>query len=114
MQPQQVKNAFPPIAQHIDEAARLCQTSSNVPEELRKSVSELARESGQAKSTLAQEQNEQNIVACVDRLEKLADRAMQACKQSGNNIDEPLRQAVWQAHGGLSDLKHRVHEPVGT
>jgi len=112
MQTQQVKNECAAAEQYIEKAARLCQTSGNAPEELRNAVAALEQESQQARTTLAEEQNDNKIIACVDQLEKLADRAMQACRQ-GSNIDEQLQQAVEQAHGVLSDIKHRVHEPAG-
>lgn len=108
MQASQVKEEFPRIGQYIGDAAQLCQTSSNVPEELRNRVGELEKESEQAASLLQQEQNETRIISCVDRLEELGDRAMQACQQ-GSNVDEQVKQAVQQAHGALSDLKHRLH-----
>ncbi|MES2537984.1 MAG: hypothetical protein V4632_19150 [Pseudomonadota bacterium] len=108
MQARQVKEEFPRIEQYIDKAAQLSKSSSNVPDELRSSLSELEREADQAKSILAQEQNDDRIVDCVDHLEELGDRAMQACKQAGN-IDDQMRQAVQQAHGALSELKHSLH-----
>lgn len=108
MQASHVKDEFPKIEQYIGNAAQLCQTSSNVPEELRSRLGDLEKESSQAASMLQQEQNENEIIACVDRLEELGDRAMQACKQ-GSNVDDQVQQAVRQAHGALSDLKHRLH-----
>lgn len=108
MQASQVKDEFPRIERYIDNAVQLCQTNSNVPDELRNRLGELEKESGQASSILKQEQNENKIVACVDRLEELGDRAMDACKK-GSNVDAQVKQAVQQAHGALSDLKHRLH-----
>lgn len=108
MQASQVKQEYPRIEQFIDNAAQLCQTNRNVPEELRNCLSELDRESDQTMQVLEQEQDENRIVECVDRLEKLGDRAMQACRQAGN-IDEQMQKAVQQAHDAISDLKHRLH-----
>lgn len=108
MQPSHVKEEFPKIEQYIDNAAQLCQTSSNVPDQLRNFLSELDKESDEAKAMLAQEQNEKRIVDCIDHLEQLGDRAMQACKQAGN-VDTQVEQALRQAHDALSDLKHRLH-----
>lgn len=109
MQPNQVKEHIGAIDLRIDKAAQLCQTSADVPEQLRQSLSELSRESDQALQMLANEQNDNRIVQCVDRLEKLGDRAMHACKQGGNNVDEQVQAAVKEAHDAISDLKHRLH-----
>lgn len=46
---------------------------------------------------------------CVDRLEKLGDRALHACTQAGNTVDEQVRAAVKEAHDAIADLKHRLH-----
>lgn len=108
MQASQVKQEFPRIDQFIDNATQLCQTNRNVPDELRNCLSELDRESDQTMQVLEQEQNENRIVECIDRLEKLGDRAVQACRQAGN-IDEQMQKAVQQAHDAISNLKHRLH-----
>lgn len=108
MQANQVKEEFPRIEQYIDNAAQLCQLNSNVPDALRNCVSELDQESDQAKQMLEQEQNDNRILECIDRLEKLGDRAMQACRQAGN-IDDQMQDAVRQAHDAIADLKHRLH-----
>jgi hypothetical protein len=108
MQASQVKNELPRIDQQVRNAAQLCQTSDNVPDELRECIGELERETGEAASMVSQEQNEQRILDCVDHLEELGDRAMRACKQA-SNLDDQVKQAVQTAHGALSDLKHRLH-----
>jgi hypothetical protein len=107
MQPQQVKNEFPRIEQVIDNAAQKCQLTSGLPDELRQSLAELDQESDRAKAMLMEEQNGNRIVQCIDRLEKLGDRAMQACNGAG--VDPELQRAVKEAHDALSDLKHRLH-----
>lgn len=109
MQPSQVKEYFGPVGQIIGKASLLCQTSSKVPEPIRASLGELSRESEQAAHMLANEKNDKRIVQCVDRLEKLGDRAWHACSQAGSTVDEQVRAAVKEAHDALSDLKHRLH-----
>lgn len=109
MQPSQVKEVFGKVEQSIGKASELCQTSNKVPEPLRASLSELSRESEQAAQLLASEKNDNRIVQCVDRLEKLGDRAMHACTQAGSTVDEQVQKAVKEAHDALSDLKHRLH-----
>lgn len=109
MQASQVKRYFPSVEQYINNAAQLCQITSEVPDNLRGYLSELDRESDQAKQMLEREQNDNRIVQCIDRLEKFGDRAMQACQQAGNTVDEKVQDAVRQAHDAISNLKHRLH-----
>lgn len=109
MQASQVKDVFGRVEQIIGKASQLCQISNKVPEQLRVSIDELSRESEQARQKLAVEQNDNRIIACVDRLEKLGDRAWHACSMAGTSVDEQVRAAVKQAHDALSDLKHRLH-----
>jgi ABC-type transporter Mla subunit MlaD len=109
MQASQVKEQFPRIQRSIDQAAQLCQTSNQVPDDLRNCIAQLDQESDQANQILAQETNDNKIIECVDRLEKLGDRAMEVCKQAGNSVDQDVQSAVKEAHGALSDLKHRLH-----
>jgi hypothetical protein len=108
MQTSQVKKEFPKIERYIGNAAGLCQSSSNVPEELRDRLSDLEKESGEAASMLKSESDKNKIVECVDKLESLGDRALQACNHA-SNVDSVVQKAVQQAHDALSDLKHRLH-----
>src|SRR5690349_21148569 len=97
MQPSQVKEYFPSVKRSIDNAAQLCQITSEVPDNVRDRLSELDRESNQAEQIFEQEDNGNRIVQCIDRLEKLGSRALQACRQAGH-IDEQVQSAVQQAH----------------
>jgi len=108
MQANLVKEQLPRIDQHVRNAAQLCQSSDNVPDALRDCIGELEREAGQAASMVSEEQNEQRLLDCVDHLEELGDRAMQACRQA-TNVDDQVQKAVETVHGALSDLKHRLH-----
>ncbi len=109
MQASQVKDQFPRIERTIDQAAQLCQSANQVPEKLRRSIAQLDSESEQAKQMLAKETNDSTIIECIDRLEKLGDQAMEACKQAGSSVDQNLQSAVKQAHDQLSNLKHQLH-----
>ncbi|GAB3553005.1 hypothetical protein GCM10027343_39260 [Noviherbaspirillum agri] len=108
MQASSVKEHFPHVKQCIDNAAQLCQITRDIPDDLRNSLSQLGRESDEAGQLLEQEKNEENIRRCVDRMEKLGDHSMQACKQSGK-IDWEVESAVREAHDAIADLKHRLH-----
>lgn len=109
MQASQVKDQFPNIQRSIDHAAQLCQTANQLPDELRNCISKLDQESDQANQMLSQETDDSKIIECVDRLEKLGDQAMEACKKAGNSVDQDVQSAVRQAHDALSDLKHSLH-----
>lgn len=111
MQPSSIKEHFPHVKQCIDNAAKLCKVARDLPEELRDSLSQLGRESDQAGQLLEREkdaEDEDDIRQCVDRLEKLGDRSMQACKQSGK-IDWEVESAVREAHDAIAQLKHGLH-----
>lgn len=107
MQPSQVKNYFPGVKRYIDNAAQLCQITTEVPDNVRGFLGELDREAGEAVRIFEEEANENRIRQCVDRLEKLGDRAVAAC--ASVKVDEQVENAVRQAHDAISDLKHRLH-----
>jgi hypothetical protein len=109
MQARQAKEHLAGIERAISNAARLCQISSDVPEQVLECLGALDRESEQTLRELAHEQNDNHIAQCVDRLEKLGDRALHACAQAGNNIDPQVHEAVRQTQDALADLKHRLH-----
>jgi ribosome recycling factor len=44
----------------------------------------------------------------VVQLEQLADRAMDACRKAGNNVDGNTQQAVKRMHEEASSLKHEL------
>lgn len=108
MQASGVKEHFPHVKQCIDNAAQLCQITKDVPDDLRDRLSELGRESDQARQLIEQEKDEERIRQCVDRLEELGDRTIQVCKQAGN-VDWDVQSAVREAHDAISELKHRLH-----
>lgn len=108
MQSSQIKEQFGAIRRRIDAAATTCQISNAVPEELRNSIGMLNRESAEFQSVIDSDINENRIQECVDRLEKLADRAMQACRQD-SNVDPQVESVVREAHDAISGLKHRLH-----
>lgn len=108
MQPSQVKDFFPSVEQSIDNAAELCQITSDVPDDVRECLSELERESDRAKRILENEDNDNRIIECIDRLEKLGDRAIQACREAGDTIDPQVGNATQLAHDAIADMKRRM------
>jgi hypothetical protein len=108
MQTSQIREEFAGIKQRIDNATTACQISNAVPDELRECLGELGRESDQARQVIEVENNENRIRQYVDRLEKLGDRAMHACRQD-TNVDPQVADVVREAHDAISSLKHRLH-----
>lgn len=108
MQVGQIKERLVAIEQCIDRAARTCQLSPNAPEELRNALSDLERESDQARQMIEVETAEDRYRACVDRLEELGDRMMRECNDAGL-VDPGLQAAVTEAHDMISTLKHQLH-----
>lgn len=96
------------IDQYVNQAARACEISHDVPDDLRDALDQLERASDQAKQLVEAETREDQFVSCVDRLEELGDRAMQSCNQA-RTVDRHLQTALTQAHDMLSTLKHELH-----
>lgn len=108
MQPNHVMDYFSNIQQSIGNAAELCQITSDVPEDVRECVSELERESEHAMRALENEDNDNRIIQCIDRLEQLGDRAIAACREAGDAVDPQLGSAAQQARDAIADLKRRL------
>ena len=107
MQSSEIQQRFNHIEQTVGQATQVCSNSPDVPDDLKQCITELNQQTSQARQVL-QSQDENQIIACVDDLEELGDRAKFACEQS-SSIDQNLRDAVMQAHQELSDLKHQLH-----
>ncbi|RJF96072.1 hypothetical protein [Noviherbaspirillum saxi] len=108
MQATQLKERFSQVEQCIDNAAQMCEMSSDVPDRLRTCLSELERESDHASQVAEQGQGPDQLRQCVSKLEKIGDRAMQACSQT-EYVDVQLQNAVRQARKAISTLKQHLH-----
>jgi hypothetical protein len=108
MHAEQMKRALPDIEMFIDHAAQMCVSNRNVPELLKRSITELEQESDQARQMLGQEQNDHQVVESINRLEMLITRAMEACRQT-ENVDPRMKNSVQQAYSAISALKRRLH-----
>jgi hypothetical protein len=108
MPTQELRNRFSQVEQCIDNAAQMCEMSSDVPDRLRTCLSELEQESDHAIQVAEQDQSDEQIRQCVSKLEKIGDRAMQACSQ-GDYVDQGLQNAVRQARKAISSLKQQIH-----
>jgi phage shock protein A len=107
MQSSEIQQRFNHIEQTVKQMSQACQSSPDVPSDLKQCISELDQQTGKAKQVM-QSQDENQIIQCVDSLEDLGDRAKAACEQAGN-LNQNVRDAVMQAHQELSDLKHNLH-----
>lgn len=108
MQLDQIKERFSQVEQCIDNAAQMCDMSSDVPERLRSCLNELEQESDHALQAAEQGQDEEQVRQYVTRMEKLGDRAMQACSQE-SYVDQQVQMAVRQARKAISTLKQQLH-----
>lgn len=108
MQASQLREKFSNIEQLVDNASRVCQQGSAVPDPLRNCLTQLESESDQAKRLIQSSSSDDQIRQCVDRLEELGDRAVQECRRS-SDIDRPMQVAIQQAHDAISDLKRVLH-----
>jgi len=108
MQTSQIQERFSTIERCVDQAAILCRTNHAVPDELRECLTDLERESDEAKQIAQSETDDERIRQCADKLEELGNRAMQACKHAAN-VDPHVQNAVSQAHDAISSLKHQLH-----
>lgn len=104
----QIRERFSQVEQCVDNAAQMCEMSSDVPDRLRTCLSELEQESDHAIQVAEQQQSDDQIRQCVSKLEKIGDRAVQACSQ-GEYVDQQVQNAVRQARKAISSLKQQLH-----
>lgn len=110
MQMSQVQDSVNRIEQCADEAmAALRHSGGQTPEELRQCVDEMHSQSRQARQMAQQSSDQGQMVGCVDGLEQIGDRAMQACQKAGGQLDPQVQQAVKRAHDEISSLKKQMH-----
>ena len=108
MQINEIQQRFNQVEQTIHHASQACQNAILLPMDLKDCIQQLDEKSGQARITMQQAQDQDRIRQCIDDLEKLGDKAKDACERAPT-IDDEIRNAVMQAHHELSDLKHQLH-----
>lgn len=92
----------------IHQAAQQCESTKSVPMDLKDSIQKMDQQTSEARAAVMSE-DENQIRQCIEDLEELSDRAKGACQNSGQQVDEQLKNAVMQAHQRLSDLKRQLH-----
>jgi len=110
MQMNQVQESINRIEQCVDDAvSAVSNAQGQTPADLRTCVDEMHSQSRQAKQMVQQSGDEAQMVSCVDGLEQVGDRAMDACRKGGNKVDPQVQQAVKRAHDEISSLKKQMH-----
>lgn len=107
LQANEIKQKFTQVEQAIVQAARSCQSSSQVSQELKQCIDKLDKQATQAHQVM-QSNDQSRMVQCVDELESLGDKARNACRADGQ-ADPQLKAAVTKVHDELSNLKHQLH-----
>jgi hypothetical protein len=129
MQADQLKQSIHRIEECADEAKRQVQQGS-VPDELRQSVMQLhdqakqiqqqvdsgQQQQGQGGQGLGQQQGQgqgqqpgqDGLRQAVMQMEQTGDRAMQACRKAGSNVDQQTQQSVQRLHDEVSSLKKQI------
>jgi hypothetical protein len=107
MQMNQVKDSIDRIEQCVDDAVSAARNTA-APDDLRQAIDRMHEQARQSKQ-MVQSSDETRMLGCVDDLEQLGDRAVQACRKAGGNVDPQLQSAVQRAHDEISSLKKQMH-----
>lgn len=108
MQLQHVKDRLSFIEQCIDDAALACRETGFAPEELKAWVRELDRRSNELGTAVADDADADRLLACLEMLEEIGDRAVEACRDL-RHIDPQLRTAVQTARHEIATLREQLH-----
>lgn len=105
MNTQDLKQCIDRIEGCADEAKRAVQ-GNGIPQNVRDAVMAAHQKASQAKKDGTG--NDDALRQCIADLEQAADRAMQACKQAGGQVDPQTQQAIQRLHDEASQAKHRA------
>lgn len=111
MQSEQLKQNIHRIEECADEAKRCVQQQASIPSELRDCVNNLHDQAKQVQQQVdsgQQQAGQDTIRQAVMQMEQTGDRAMQACRQAGSNIDQQTQQSVQRLHDEVSSLKKQI------
>lgn len=109
MQSTHVQSSLDRIEQCTDEAVDAMRNAgTNAPDELRQSVSEMHRQAREVRN-LARRGQPEDLDSRIDTLEQTGDRAKEACRNAGSNVDPQLQSAVTRAHDEIANLKKQLH-----
>lgn len=102
-----IERRFTNVQRAIHHMAEVCQSESDLPQDVRECVQQMSQRCEQAQQVI-RDQDEVAIVECVDELEQMSDRAERAVQRAGS-VDDEMRSAIMEAHNELSSLKHQLH-----
>jgi len=107
LQASEIQKRFTHLEQTIEKASQACHADTTLPKELLDCIDQLDKQSGSAKKIM-ESKDENRMRQWIDDLEKVGDRAEQAC-QRATNLDAKVKSAVTSVHAELSDLKKQLH-----
>lgn len=111
MQGEQLKQSIQRIEECADQAKRAVEQGS-APSELRQCVNTLHEQARQAQQQVQgqgqQQAGEESLRNAVMQMEQTGDKAMQACRNAGDSVDQQTQQAVKRAHDEISGLKKQI------
>ncbi|HZH43809.1 MAG TPA: hypothetical protein VEY50_07005 [Lysobacter sp.] len=99
---------FGQVRQAIGDAMSFCHERGAPSETLRRCIEDLDREADELSQVLRGDASHGDIVAGIDRMESMGDRALGALRQEGP-VHPDLLDAVRRTHDELSRLKHQLH-----
>jgi hypothetical protein len=108
MQSNEIRQGFERAEQCIRQAARACSNANTISMDLKDSIQSLDQQVDRAREVVMQSSDDSSVRQCVDELEKLGDRARDACERDPG-AGEEVKQAVMQTHDELSSLKRQLH-----
>lgn len=111
MQQDQLRQRINQVEQCAEDAKR-SSYGNTVPAEVRECVDKMYWQARQARAACSPQLQQQvagvdQLRGMVDELEQLGDRAVQACRASGN-VDPALEKAVQRAHDETSRLRQQM------
>jgi hypothetical protein len=107
MQLSAIKEQFPRVEQSIARADEVCRSDASAPQALKDCVRELDSQRKQAHHLVSTSQDQEGIRECINEMEQTSDRAKAACRDG--SVSDKLKQAVMEAHAGLSNLKQQAN-----
>lgn len=109
MEVNEIKQRFNHFEECVEEALRACEHDSYVSPQLADCIRDLDREVHNAHAMIfAAQQESEELVDCIDRLEEMGDDAKRAC-QMASNLSADTRDSVLDLHKQISTLKHQLH-----
>ena len=109
MQNEQMRQTAERIEQCADDALQAVQRAGDgTPDELRSCVKQMHQEARELRDVARQAGDQQQFAGRVERLEQTGDRAKQACRKAGSQIDPQLQSAVMRAHDEISSFKKQM------